>query len=66
VGAAIGLIGARWGSKVLEHMLYGVGRSDVVSFVLGAVVLVATALIACIVPMRRAVAVDPLVAIRAD
>jgi putative ABC transport system permease protein len=66
VGAAIGLIGARWGSKVLEHMLYGVGRSDTVSFVLGAVVLIATALVACIVPMRRAVAVDPLVAIRAD
>jgi putative ABC transport system permease protein len=65
-GAAIGLVGARWGSKVLEHMLYGIERSDVASFALGALVLVATALIACIVPMRRAVAVDPLVAIRAD
>ena len=66
VGAAIGLVGARWGSKLLEHMLYGVGRSDVASFAIGAAVLVATALVACIVPMRRAIAVDPLVAIRAD
>jgi putative ABC transport system permease protein len=66
VGAAVGLLGARWGSKLLEHSLYGVDRSDVASFALGAIVLVATAVLACIVPMRRAVAVDPLVAIRAD
>ena len=66
VGAALGLVAAQWGSKLLEHMLYGVNRSDVASFVIGALVLVTTALLACIVPMRRAVAVDPLVAIRAD
>ena len=66
LGAGIGLFGARWGSRLLEHMLYGVARSDAASFALGAAVLVGTAALACIVPMRRAVAVDPLVAIRAD
>ncbi len=66
VGVVIGLTGARWGTKLLEHMLYGVGRTDAASFAIGALVLVATAVIACLVPMRRAVAVDPLVAIRAD
>ena len=65
-GAGIGLFGARWGSKLLEHMLYGVSRSDAMSFAIGALLLVGTAVLACIVPMRRAVAVDPLVAIRAD
>jgi putative ABC transport system permease protein len=66
VGAVVGLFGARWGSKLLEHMLYGVSRSDAASFALGGLVLVGTAMLACIVPMRRAVSVDPLVAIRAD
>jgi predicted permease len=66
LGGAVGLIGARWGTKLLEHMLYGVQQTDVMSFVLGGVVLVATAMVACIVPMRRAIAVDPLTAIRSD
>jgi putative ABC transport system permease protein len=66
IGAGIGIFGARWGSKLLEHMLYGVGRTDAASFALGALVLVGTAVLACVVPVRRAVAVDPLVAMRAD
>jgi putative ABC transport system permease protein len=65
-GVVIGLVGARWGTQLLEHMLYGVGRSDPVSFAIGGLVLIGTAVVACLVPMRRAVAVDPLVAIRAD
>ena len=65
-GAAIGVIGARWGSKLLEHMLYGVTRNDAASFTIGVVVLIVTAVVACLVPMRRAVSVDPLVSIRAD
>lgn len=65
-GGAIGLVGARWGTKLLEHMLYGVDETDAMSFVLGGAVLVATAMVACIVPMRRAVSVDPLTAIRSD
>jgi len=65
-GGAIGLVVARWGTKLLEHMLYGVEQTDVMSFALGGVVLVVTAMVACIVPMRRAIAVDPLTAIRSD
>jgi len=66
VGAGLGLLGARWGTKVLEHMLYGVGRFDAASFAIGALVLLGAAVLACLVPMRRAVSVDPLIAIRAD
>ena len=32
LGVVIGLTGARWGTKLLEHMLYGVGRTDAASF----------------------------------
>jgi len=66
VGALVGVLGARWASKLLESMLYGVGRTDLVSFAIGVAVLLATALAACLVPVRRAVGVDPLISIRAD
>ena len=65
-GAVVGAVGARWASKLLESMLYGVGRTDPLSFAIGVAVLLATALAACLVPVRRAVAVDPLISIRAD
>jgi putative ABC transport system permease protein len=66
VGALMGALAARWASKLLESMLYGVGRTDPLSFVIGVAVLLATALAACLVPVHRAVAVDPLTSIRAD
>ena len=65
-GAVVGALGARWASKLLESMLYGVGRTDPISFTIGVAVLLTTALAACLVPVRRAVAVDPLTSIRAD
>lgn len=65
-GAVVGAIGARWGSKLLEHLLYGIQRTDAASFVIGVGLLLLTALVACLVPMRRAVGVDPLISIRAD
>ena len=34
-GALVGVIGARWASKLLESMLYGVGRTDPLSFAIG-------------------------------
>ena len=66
IGAALGLGGAYWGTRLLTDMLYGVARLDVASFAIGAVVLLAAAVAACVVPTRRALAVDPITAIRAD
>ena len=65
-GVAIGLGGAYWATKFIASMLYGVPRGDPYSFAAGALLLFATALLACLVPMRRAVAVDPLIAMRAE
>jgi predicted permease len=65
-GAVVGVVGAHFGSRLLDHMLYGVARTDAVSFAGGVLVLVVTSVAACIVPMRRAVGVDPLIAMRAD
>jgi predicted permease len=66
VGSVIGLSFAAWGTKLIESQLYGVARSDVISFAAAVVVLVGAALLACVVPMRRALSVDPITAIRAD
>jgi predicted permease len=66
VGSAAGIATAAWGTKLIEHQLYGVERSDAVSFIAPVIVLVAAAVLACIVPTRRALAVDPMTAIRAD
>jgi hypothetical protein len=65
-GTALGLGGAVWATHIVESQLYGVSRLDPASFVAGAAVLIAIGVAACVVPMRRALAVDPMTAIRAD
>ncbi len=66
LGAIVGLVAAGWGTKLIETQLHGVQRLDPVSFAAGAIVLVGAALVACVVPARRALAVDPMTAIRAE
>ena len=66
VGAVIGLFGARGGVKIVSSMLYGVQSTDALSYVLSALALTLIAALACLVPMRRALAADPLIAMRAD
>jgi putative ABC transport system permease protein len=65
-GVAIGLTGAWWAVKLLTKMLYGVAPTDPASFTIGAALLLGTALLACVVPMRRAVRVDPVIAMRVE
>ena len=65
-GIVLGLGGAYWATKFIDQMLYGVPRGDPYSFAAGALLLFATAMAACLVPMRRAVAVDPLIAMKAE
>jgi putative ABC transport system permease protein len=66
IGASVGLVAAAWATRLIQNQLYGVERLDPLSFVVGGGVLVGAALIACVVPTRRAISVDPMTAIRAD
>ena len=67
IGIVIGLAGAYALTKYLEtltEMLFGVEARDPWTFAVIAVLLAAVALIACLVPARRATRVDPLTALR--
>jgi putative ABC transport system permease protein len=66
VGSLIGLPTARVGTQLLQHTLYGVQRHDVPSFIAAAAILLLIATIACLVPVRRAITVDPVIAMRAE
>ncbi len=63
-GAIVGLLGAFAVSRVLSGLLFGIAATNPVTYVGGAVALCIVGLIACYVPARRAVAVDPALALR--
>lgn len=65
-GVLLGTVVAAGASRALASLLYGTGPHDVTSFVSAAAVLVVTAVVAAWVPARRAAAVDPVVAMRAE
>ena len=64
VGVGLGLIGAFGATRVLSSMLFGVSVTDPLTYALVPIVLIATALLACYVPARRAVRIDPGTALR--
>lgn len=66
IGLVLGLIGAFLVSRVLIGMLYGVSPTDPLTFTGVSIVLLSVALLACVIPARRATRVDPIVALRAE
>jgi putative ABC transport system permease protein len=63
-GVLMGLLGAMAGTRLLAALLFGVGPTDPATLVSVAATLTVVALAASYLPARRAVRVDPIVALR--
>ncbi|MGB2663858.1 MAG: ABC transporter permease [Candidatus Acidiferrum sp.] len=63
-GMAIGIAASLACARLLSSLLYGVGSSDIVTFAVASLVLAGVALLASYIPARRAMRIDPMVALR--
>ena len=64
IGAAIGIAAAMGVTRFMTSMLYGVHANDPLTIVGVAILLLVVSLLACYIPARRAMRVDPMVALR--
>jgi putative ABC transport system permease protein len=64
IGLALGVTGAYFLTKVLTDLLYGIQPADPLTFIMTSLMLTGVAIVACLVPARRAARTDPMVALR--
>jgi predicted permease len=64
IGVAAGLCAALWLTRLIRGLLFGVASNDWSTFAAVSCLLVIVALAACAIPVRRAMRVDPIVALR--
>ena len=65
-GLGLGLVGALALSRLMGGLLFGVESTDPLTFGSVVGVLLLTAVVACVVPARRAAGVDPALALRSS
>ncbi|MCZ6916450.1 MAG: ABC transporter permease [Gemmatimonadetes bacterium] len=66
IGLAIGIVGAVALARVMSGLLFDIAATDAVTFVSVAVMLAGVAVLATLVPARRATTVDPMIALRSE
>src|SRR6185369_10693685 len=65
IGVIVGLAGARTMARGLDSMLFGLSAGDPATYLVVGAVLVSAALLACLPSVRRAIATDPSISLRA-
>ena len=66
MGVAVGLLGAFVVTRMMAHRFYGVSAGDVPTYVAVTAVLAGVGLLACLVPARRALTVEPIKALKEE
>ena len=64
IGVVIGIVAALGLMRFLKGLLYGVSATSITPYVAGSLILILVALLASYIPARRAMRVDPMVALR--
>lgn len=65
-GLAVGVLGGLAVTRLMAFMLYGVSPLDARTWLMAAALMVAAAVLAALLPARRAARVDPMIAMRAE
>ena len=66
IGLAIGLVAAFFIGRAMRTILFGVGEMDFTAFGTVGLILLLAAVIACLIPARRAASVNPMQALREE
>ena len=66
IGVVIGIIAALALTQLMKTMLFGVTATDPLTMAAVSITLIAVTLLACYIPARRAMIVDPVIALRAE
>jgi macrolide transport system ATP-binding/permease protein len=66
IGVLLGVLASLGLARLMKGMLFGVGTTDPLTFVLIALLLTSVAFLACWIPARRAALIDPIAALRHD
>src|SRR5205807_10519827 len=66
VSIALGFAAAFAAGSLFNPLLYGISAHDPATYLYGIAIIVAVAVVACWIPARRAIRIDPMIALRAD
>ncbi len=66
VGLALGIVASFWSSRLLTTDLFGISPTDPATYVYAVLAVIGISIGACLIPARRALLVNPIVALRSE